>query len=412
LSKRVVVTGLGAVTPLGNDIETTWTALLEGRSGVAPITLFDPSPFSIQIAGEVKNFNPADQIDRKDLRRMDRNVQFAVVAAREAVRRAGLVIDETNANRVGVILGSAVGGISTLIEYQKVLDTKGPNRVSPHFLQNMICDTASGQVAIYLGAKGPNMAVVSACATGSHALGEAFETIRRGDADVIIAGGTEAAIVPLVLAGFIVMNALAPGNGDPAKACRPFDATRQGFVMSEGCCLMVLESLEHAQKRGANILAEFIGYGSSNDAFHLAAPAENAEGSARAMAMCIAKAGISPDQIDYINPHGSATPINDKSETQAIKTVLGEHAYRVPISSTKSMLGHMMAGAGAIEAAVCVLAIRDGIIPPTINYEHPDPECDLDYVPNQARRTTVNVALSNNMGLGGHNACVLFRRFA
>lgn len=412
MSKRVVVTGLGAVTPLGNDIETTWTALLEGRSGVAPITLFDPSPFSIQIAGEVKNFNPADQIDRKDLRRMDRNVQFAVVAAREAVRRAGLVIDETNANRVGVILGSAVGGISTLIEYQKVLDTKGPNRVSPHFLQNMICDTASGQVAIYLGAKGPNMAVVSACATGSHALGEAFETIRRGDADVIIAGGTEAAIVPLVLAGFIVMNALAPGNGDPAKACRPFDATRQGFVMSEGCCLMVLESLEHAQKRGANILAEFIGYGSSNDAFHLAAPAENAEGSARAMAMCIAKAGISPDQIDYINPHGSATPINDKSETQAIKTVLGEHAYRVPISSTKSMLGHMMAGAGAIEAAVCVLAIRDGIIPPTINYEHPDPECDLDYVPNQARRTTVNVALSNNMGLGGHNACVLFRRFA
>jgi len=410
LSNRVVVTGLGAITPVGNDVETTWTALLEGRSGVAPITLFDASPFSIQIAGEVKNFRPAEHIDPKDLRRMDRNVQFAVVAARQAVKMAGLTVDESNADRVGVILGSAVGGIQTLLDQQKLLEQRGPKRVSPHFLQNMLPDTASGQVAIDCGAKGPNMAVVSACATGSHAIGEAFETLRRGDADVVLAGGTEAAVVPLVMAGFIVMRALAPGNGAPEKACRPFDITRQGFVMSEGCCLLVLESLAHAQKRGAPILAEVVGYGSSNDAVHLAAPADKGEGAARAMAAAVAKAGIRPEDIDYINPHGTGTPLNDKTETAAIKTVLGDHAYRAAISSTKSMTGHMMGATGALEAAVCVLAIRDGIIPPTINYEHPDPECDLDYVPNQARRLPVRVALSNSMGLGGHNSCVIIRR--
>jgi beta-ketoacyl-acyl-carrier-protein synthase II len=397
------------VTPLGLDVPTTWAALCAGRSGIGRITLFDPSPFAVQIAGEVKGFDPLQYIDAKEARRLDRNVQFAVAAAQEAVRDAGLEIGEAP-EEVGVIIGSAVGGIKTLLDAQKTLEEKGPARVSPFCLQNLIPDTASGQVAIVLGAKGPNMAVVSACATGGHAIGEAAETIRRGDARAVIAGGTEAALVPVVLAGFTVMRALAMDNECPERACRPFDRTRQGFVMAEGCAILVLEDYEYARARGARIYAEVIGYGSTNDAYHLAAPAENGEGAARAMAMALRKAGLRPEEVDYINAHGTGTPLNDKFETAAIKTVFGAHAYRLAVSSTKSMTGHMMGAAGAVEAMVCVLALRDQIIPPTINYRYPDPDCDLDYVPNQARPARLRVALSNSLGLGGHNACLIFRR--
>jgi 3-oxoacyl-[acyl-carrier-protein] synthase II len=409
--RRVVVTGLGAITPLGNDVQTTWKGLTSAQSGIGPITLFDPEPFAVKIGGEIRGFDPLDWIDRKDARRMDRNVQFAVAAARQAVADARVSIDSTNADATGVIIGSAIGGIKTMLDQQKLLDERGPNRLSPFFLQNLIPDTASGQVAISLGAKGPNMAVVSACATGGHALGEAFETIRRGDADVILAGGTEAALVPLVLAGFIVMRALSPGDGDPTRACRPFDRTRQGFVMSEGAAILVLEELEHALARDAQIYAEMVGYGSTNDAFDLAAPADRGEGIARAMCRALHKANLRPQDVAYINAHGTGTPLNDKVETAAIKTVFGDHAYRLAVSSTKSMTGHMMGAAGAIEAMSCVLAIKTGILPPTINYENPDPDCDLDYVPNQKREAQPSVAMSTSMGLGGHNSCVIFRSY-
>ena len=411
MGKRVVITGVGAVTPLGNDVNSTWSGLLAGRSGIAGITLFDPTPFSVRIFGELKGFDPSLYIDAKELRRMDRNVQYAVAAAKQAVDDAGLVIDEASRDETGVVVGTAIGGIKTLLDNQKVLEERGPNRMSPHFLHNLIPDTASGQVAISTGARGPNHAVVSACATGGHALGEAAETIRRGDAHTMLAGGTEACLVPLVLAGFITMRALAAGNGDPAKACRPFDKNRSGFVMAEGCCMMVLEDLEHALARGAEIYAEFAGYGSSNDAFHLAAPADEGEGAARAMKMALRKASIAPQEVDYINAHGTGTALNDKVETAAIKTVFGDHAYELAVSSTKSMTGHMMGAAGAVEALSCVLAIKHGAIAPTVNYETPDPECDLDYVPNVARETPVRVAISNSMGLGGHNSCVVFRRY-
>ncbi len=411
MRKRVVVTGLGAVTPLGNDVASTWDGLIAGRSGIDRIALFDPSPLAVQIDGEVKGFDPLQYVDRKDLRRMDRNVQFAVAAARQAVDDARLCINGHNAESIGVIIGSAIGGIKTMLDQQKVYDERGATRVSPFFLQNLIPDTASGQVAIYLGAKGPNMAVVSACATGGHALGEAAETIRRGDADVVIAGGTEAAIVPLVVAGFTVMRALATGDESPQTACRPFDKTRQGFVMAEGSAVFVLEDLEHAERRNARIYAELIGYGSSNDAFDLAAPAENGEGMARAIRMALRKANLCPEHVDYINAHGTGTPLNDKFETAAVKSVFGEHAYRLAMTSTKSMTGHMMGAAGAVEAMACVLTIAQGIIPPTINYRYPDPDCDLDYVPNQARRAQVHVAMSDSMGLGGHNSCVIFRSY-
>lgn len=411
MRRRVVVTGLGAVTPLGNDVASTWDGLIAGRSGIDRITLFDPSNLTVQIDGEVKGFDPLQYVERKDLRRMDRNVQFAVAAARQAVEDAHLCINRSNAESVGVIIGSAIGGIKTMLDQQRVLDERGATRVSPFFLQNLIPDTASGQVAIYLGAKGPNMAVVSACATGGHALGEAAETIRRGDADVVIAGGTEAAIVPLVVAGFTVMRALATGDESPQTACRPFDRTRQGFVMAEGAGIFVLEELEHARRRDARIYAELIGYGSSNDAFDLAAPAEDGEGMARAIRMALRKANLCPDQVDYVNAHGTGTPLNDKLETAAVKSVFGEHAYRLAMTSTKSMTGHMMGAAGAVEAMACVLTIAQGIIPPTINYRYPDPDCDLDYVPNHARRAQVEVAMSDSMGLGGHNSCLIFRSY-
>ncbi len=371
MRRRVVVTGLGAITPLGNDVTSTWDGLTSGRSGIDRITLFDPSPLAVQIDGEVKGFDPLQYVNRKDLRRMDRNVQFAVAAARQAVADAQLCIGSENAESVGVIVGSAIGGIKTMLDQQKVLDERGPTRLSPFFLQNLIPDTASGQVAIYLGAKGPNMAIVSACATGGHALGEAAETIRRGDADVMIAGGTEAAIVPLVVAGFTVMGALASGDDSPESACRPFDKTRQGFVMAEGSAMMILEELEHARSRDARVYAEMVGYGSSNDAYDLAAPADQGEGIARAMRMALRKASVCPAEVDYINAHGTGTPLNDKFETAAVKAVFGEHAYELAMTSTKSMTGHMMGAAGAVEALACVLAISTGIVPPRSTTERP-----------------------------------------
>ena len=409
--RRVVVTGLGAVTPLGNDVCSTWEAMLAGRSGIATFTLFDPEPFQVKFGGEVKDFRPYPGIDPKEARRIDRNVHFAVAAAAEAIADARLRITPENAEEVGCVCGTAVGGIKTLVDGQQVLESRGPDRVGPFVLQNLIPDTASGQIAISFGAKGHNIAIVSACATGGHALGEAAETIKRGDADAMIAGGTEAALIPLVLAGFTNMRALANGKDAPEKASKPFDARRQGFVMSEGAAMLILEELEHALDRDARIYAELVGYGSTNDAYHLAAPAENGEGAARAMARALRRADLAPRDVTYVNAHGTGTPLNDRFETAAIKQVFGPAAYDMVVSSTKSMTGHMMGAAGAVEALACVRAIADGVIPPTINLEVPDPECDLDYAPNVPRQRRVDVAMSNAFGLGGHNSCVVFQRF-
>lgn len=410
MQRRVVVTGLGAITPLGNSVTEMWDGMTSGRSGIRRIEGFDPSPYAVQIGGEIRDFDPLNYVDKKDARRLDRNVQFAVAAAREALADSRLEITAENAETTGVILGTAIGGIKTLLDNQKVHDTRGPNRVSPFFLQNLVPDTASGQIAIYLGAKGPNYTVVSACASGTGAVGEAYETIRRGDADVVISGGTEAALIPVVLAGFIVMHAL--GNAEkPEEASRPFDRTRSGFIMSEGAAVLILEELEYARRRDARIYAEVVGYGSSNDAYDLIAPPEGGEGIARAMKLALRKSGLCPTAVDYINPHGTSTPLNDKFETTAVKTVFGDHAYKLAMSSTKSTTGHMMGAAGAVEAAACVLTIAHGLIPPTINYRNPDPDCDLDYVPNVARRAPVEVAMSNSMGMGGHNASLIVRRF-
>ena len=409
--KRVVVTGIGAVTPLGNDRESTWSALVAGKSGVAGITLFDPTPFAIRIFGEVKGFEPSRYVDPKEARRLDRNVLFAVAATREALADANVTIDASNRDDIGVIVGTAIGGVKVILDHQRLLDERGPARASPNFLQYTVPDCASGQIAISTGIRGPNHTVVSACASGGHALGEAAELIKRGDAHTAVVGGTEACLLPVVLAGFIQMRVLATNNAEPAKAARPFDAKHDGFVMSEGSVMFVLEDADRALARGAHIYAEVIGYGSSNDAFHLAAPAEAGEGEVRAMQMALRKAGLQPEEVDYINPHGSATPVNDKYETQAIKAVFGEHAYRIPISSTKSMAGHMFGAAGAIESMACVLSIDRSIIHPTINLDQPAPDCDLDYVPNVARHQPVRVAMKAAMGLGGHNSCVVFRKF-
>ncbi|GAC1428526.1 MAG: beta-ketoacyl-ACP synthase II [Chloroflexota bacterium] len=410
MTRRVVVTGLGAVTPVGNDVPTMWANLVAGRSGIGPITLFDTSDLAVTIAGEVKGFDVAGKIEPKEARRMDRSTQFAVVAARQALEDADLRMDREDPEQVGVIIGSAAGGLATLLDQEHIRQERGPRRVSPFFLPNMLCDAASGQVAIATGAKGPNMAIVSACATGSGAIGEAAETIRRGDAEVVITGGTEASIVPLVMAGFVVMGALGTDD-DPTKASKPFDAWRNGFIVSEAGAALILESLEHAINRGARIYGEVVGYGATNDAFHMAASAEGGEGAARTMRMALRKAGIAPDEVDYVNAHGTSTPLNDKSETAAIKAVFGDHAYRMPVSSTKSMTGHMMGASGAVEAIVCLLTIRDGCIAPTINYDVPDPQCDLDYVPTTARAARVRTALSNSMGLGGHNSSIVLRAF-
>ena len=407
--RRVVITGLGAVTPVGNTVPTMWNALVSGRSGVARISLFDPSPFAVQIAGEVKDFDSAI-IPPKEARHMDRSVQFAVVAGHEALRDAEYSITPENAARSGIIVGTAAGGLGTILAQQKLLEERGPRCVSPFFLANMLPNSASGHLAILFGARGPNMAIASACATGAHAIGEAWETIRRGDADMMLAGGTEAAIVPLVLAGFNVMRALAHAP-DPTQASRPFDAARNGFVLAEGCAVVVLEDLAAAQARDAPIYAEVIGYGSSNDAYDMAGQSETAEAGARMLRMALHKAGITPDAVDFVSAHGTGTPINDRVETLALKQVFGAHAPQLAVSSFKSMTGHMMGASGAMGVLVSALAIRDGCIPPTINYRTPDPACDLDYTPNAARARAVRVAVSNAVGLGGHNACLVVRKY-
>jgi len=411
LSNRVVVTGIGMISPLGLDVPSTWEGLVSGRSGVDYITLFDPENLETKIAAEVKDFDPAQYLDHKEMRRMDRFVHFAAAAALQAVEQARLNIDGTNAAEIGVIIGVGFGGFSTLLNQHLVFLERGPSRVSPFLVPMMIADMAAGQVSILLGAKGPNFCITSSCASGSDAIGEAFEIIRRGDAQAMIAGGAEAVINPLAVAAFNAARAISTRNHEPQKASRPFDAERDGFVMGEGAAILILESLSFATKRGAPILAEVSGYGATGDAYHITQPAEGAEGGARAMRKALKEAGLEPGQIDYINAHGTSTPLNDKNETIAIKAVFGKDAYRIPVSSTKSMLGHLLGAAGAIEAAICVLTIQHGIIPPTINLTSPDPECDLDYVPNVARQATVNIALSNVFGFGGHNSTLIFRRY-
>jgi 3-oxoacyl-[acyl-carrier-protein] synthase II len=406
--KRVVVTGLGAITPVGNDVESTWRAAVDGESGIDFIRSFDASGFPVRIAAEVNGFDPGSVASPKEARRLDRNVLLALGAAKEAMADAGL--NGFDPARVGVVFGSAIGGFLGIMEQGDVLRERGPDRVSPHFLPNVLVDSASGQIAISLGLRGPNYAVVSACATGSHAVGEAAELIRRGDADAVLAGGTEACMHPLILAGFCAMRGLAAEDEHPPRASRPFDATRAGFVIGEGAAVLILEELEAARARGATTYAEVVGYGASNDAYHMAAPDPESVGVAEMMRAALKRGGLEPEDVDYINAHGTSTPLGDLAETKAIKDVFGDHAYELAVSSTKSVMGHTFGAAGAIEAMMCVLAIRDGVLPPTINYETPDPECDLDYVPNEARKADVKVALSNAMGLGGHNGCVILGR--
>ena len=408
---RVVITGTGILSPLGLDTRTTWEGLIAGESGIDYITLFDPSDMAAKFAGEVKGFQPTDYMERKEARRMDRFAQLAVAASREAVESARLEIDHTNDDDIGVIIGSGIGGLTTLFEQAKVLVEKGPDRVSPFLAPMMIADIAAAQVSIALGVKGPNFCTTSACSSGSDAIGAAYELIRHGDAQVMLAGGTEALINPLGITAFTALKALSTRNEAPKKASRPFDAERDGFVISEGACVLILEKLEHALKRGVPVLAEIAAYGATADSFHVTQPMENGEGAARAIRIALKKAAILPTEIDYINAHGTSTQLNDVMETRAIKTVFGDYAYRVPISSTKSMLGHLIGCAGAAEAMVCILSIQNGIIPPTINYDHPDPDCDLDYVPNVARKVEVKTALSSSFGFGGHNSVLILRRY-
>ncbi|MBA3365486.1 MAG: beta-ketoacyl-ACP synthase II [Actinobacteria bacterium] len=406
--RRVGVTGLGAVTPLGNDVASTWDAALAGRSGIDFIRSFDASDFPVRIAAEVKDFDPSAVASPREVRKLDRNVLLALAAAKEATADAQL--NGFDPARVGIVLGSAIGGFLGIMEQSEVLRERGHERVSPNFLPNVLVDSASGQLAISLGFRGPNYAVVSACATGSHAIGEAAELIRRGDVDAVLAGGTEACMHPLILAGFCAMRGLAVEDEYPPRASRPFDATRAGFVMGEGAGVLVLEDLDAARARGVRVHAEILGYGASNDAYHMAAPDPESVGVGEMMRAALTRSGVDPERVGYINAHGTSTPLGDAAETKAIKDVFGAHAYGLAISSTKSMMGHCFGAAGAIEAMMCVLAVREGVLPPTINYEHPDPACDLDYVPNEARKLGVEVALSNAMGLGGHNGCVLVGR--
>jgi len=406
--RRVAVTGLGAITPIGLDAPSTWRAATAGESGVGFIESFDASGFPVRIAGEVKGFDAASVAPPKDARRMERNVQLALGAAQEAWRDAA--IEQFDPDRVGIVVGSAIGGLPGIVEQQDVLRERGADRVSPFFIPSVLVDSASGQIAISLGLRGPNYAPVSACATGSHAVGEGAELISRGAADVVLAGGTESCIHPLILAGFCAMRGLVAEDEDPAKASRPFDATRAGFVMSEGACILVLEELEAARARGATIYAEVLGYGASNDAHHMAQPDPDSVGVAVMMRAALERAGVAPERVGYINAHGTSTPLGDAAETRAIKQVFGDHAYSLAVSSTKSVTGHCFGAAGAIEAMMCVLALHHSLLPPTINYRNPDPDCDLDYVPNEVRAAEVDVALSNAMGLGGHNGCVLLGR--
>ena len=408
--RRVVITGMGLVSPLGNDLDTFWQNLLAGKSGIGPVTRFDTTQFDSKIGGEVRDFHPEQFMPAKETRRTDRFTQYAVVASRKAVTDASLDLTTEDLNRVGVLVGSGIGGMETIEEQARNLIIKGPGRVSPFMIPMLIINMASGYISMLLGVKGPNLSVVSACATATHALGEAARAIVHGDADVMIAGGSEAAITQLGYAGFCSMRAMSTRNDDPQHASRPFDKDRDGFVMGEGAGVCILESLEHAKKRHARIYAEVAGYGITGDAYHMSAPAPEGEGAARSMAMALQHAKLNPDQIQYINAHGTSTPVGDKCETQAIKTVFGGHARKVAISSTKSMTGHLLGAAGAIETAVCALAIQNGIVPPTINYVTPDPDCDLDYVPNTAREMNVDACVNNSLGFGGHNATLVIKR--
>lgn len=410
-TRRIVVTGMGAVTPIGTGIEEFWSALLAGKSGVGPLTKFDTTDYTTKIAAEVKDFDPEQYMERKDAKRMDVFVQYSVAASLSALKESGLIITEENAPRVGVLIGSGIGGCGTWEDQLRTLIEKGPRRVSPFFVPMLISDMAPGMVSILTGAKGPNLAVVTACATATHAIGEAADIIKRGDADVMIAGGAEAALTPLSVAGFCSARALSTRNDDPEHASRPFDANRDGFVMGEGAGTLVIEELEHAKARGAAIYGEVIGFGMTGDAYHITAPAPGGEGAVRCMAMALKNAGIKAEQVDYINAHGTSTEENDKNETAAIKEVFGEHARKVAISSTKSMTGHLLGAAGAVEAIACLCAIRDSIVPPTMNYETPDPACDLEYVPNEPRKMNVDIAISNSFGFGGHNATLTLAKY-
>ena len=411
MKRRVVITGFGLVTPLGIGVEENWSALVAGKSGIGPITKFDASDMATKIAGEVKDFNAEDYVSRKDVRRMDIFTQYALAASRIAVEDANLFINGNNADRVGVVIGCGLGGLNTIEKFHRIMLEQGPKKVSPFFIPMLIANRAPGKISIALGAKGPNVAIETACAAGTHAVGDAFKHIQRGIADVMIAGGVESTITPLAISGFNAMRALSTRNDDPQKASRPFDRDRDGFVMAEGSGIVILEALDCALERGAPIHAELIGYGLTGDAFHISAPAPEGEGMARCMQMALDDAGVTPQEVDYINAHGTSTDLNDSFETRAIKTVFGEHSYKLAVSSTKSMTGHLLGGAGGVESVISVLTIKRGIIPPTINYENPDPECDLDYVPNVAREREVKTALSNSFGFGGTNAALLFRRY-
>lgn len=411
MRRRVVVTGMGCISPVGNTVDETWDALLAGKSGAGPITLFDASRHKTRFAAEVKGFDAVSLFGNREARKMDRFTQFATAATLEALEQSGLEIDESNRDRVGVLIGTGIGGIGTIMEQAEVLRERGPDRVSPFLVPMMISDSAAGILAIRIGVRGPNMALATACASGNNAIGEGVEMIRRSAADAMIAGASEAALVPLAMAGMNVMGALSTRNDDPQTASRPFDKDRDGFLMGEGAGILILESLEHAQARGATILCELSGYGTTDDAHHISAPAENGAGAAMSMQHALEDASLGMEEIGYINAHGTSTPLNDKSETAAIKSVFGEQAYNIPISSTKSMTGHLLGASGAVEAVFSILAMRESVIPATINYQTPDPECDLDYVPNQPRQVQVEHVMSNSFGFGGHNATLVFTKF-
>jgi 3-oxoacyl-[acyl-carrier-protein] synthase II len=409
--RRVVVTGLGLITPLGLGVETSWQHLINGTSGIKRITRFDASAFPTQIAGEVDNFNPEDYVEIKEVKKMDRFIHFAVAAATFALNDSGLKITDSNSDRVGVLVGSGMGGLQTIEHYHSVLLEKGPRRITPFFIPMLTINLAAGQISIKFSAKGPNSAISTACATGSHSIGDAFRIIQRGEADAMIAGGTEAVISPLGIGGFNAMKALSTRNDEPEKASRPFDVDRDGFVVGEGAGIIILESLQHAMDRGAKIYAEIVGYGMTADAYHITSPSPGGEGAARCMTIALKDGGIGHTEVDYINAHGTSTKSGDELETQALKTVFGGHAYKVAISSTKSMIGHLLGAAGGVEAIISILSIVNNIALPTINLDNPDPECDLDYIPHKARKMKINYALSNSFGFGGTNACLLFKKF-
>ena len=411
MRKRVVVTGMGLVLPTGIGVETAWKSICEGRSGIGPLTRFEITGYDTKIAGEVKGFNPELYIDKKEIKKMDLFIQYALAATKEALEDAQLKIIPENSERIGVIVGTGLGGLPSIERYHKILLERGPSRISPFFIPMLIANMASGQIAMQFGPKGPNTCVVTACATGAHSIGDAFRTILYGDADAMIAGGTEANITPLTISGFNAMKALSTRNEEPGKASRPFERNRDGFVVAEGAGVLILEELGFALNRNAKIHGELIGYGYTADAYHITAPSPDGDGAARCMRMALRDAGLKPEDVDYINAHGTSTPLNDATETQAIKNVFGDYAKKIPISATKSMTGHLLGAAGSTEAILSILALREGILPPTINYEEPDPACDLDYVPNLVRHQPIHVAMSNAFGFGGTNAVLIFRRF-